>query len=42
MKADVTGELPPWPAGFFDQVTDDIRDLIVSIAKKNLEQDKES
>ena len=39
MKADVTGEIPPWPAGFFDQVTDDIRDLIVSIAKKNLEQD---
>ena len=39
MRADVTGELPPWPAGFFDQVTDDIRDLIVSIAKKNLEQE---
>jgi predicted ATPase len=38
MNADSTGELPPWPAGFFDQVTDDIKDLIVSLASKNLDQ----
>lgn len=38
MNADASGELPPWPAGFFDQVTDDIKDLIVSLASKNLDQ----
>lgn len=38
INADSTGELPPWPEGFFDQVTGDIKELIVSLASKQIDQ----
>ena len=34
VKPDQNGELPPWPAGYFDQVGKDIKALISNLADK--------
>ena len=37
VKASANGELPAWPKGFFDQVSLDVRALIVELANKKME-----
>ena len=34
IKPNTTGELPDWPEGFFDQVTQDIQNLIEEMIKR--------
>lgn len=41
VKANSFGEIQEWPKGFFDQATNDIRELMIEISKRKIEKRSE-